>query len=225
MGRRRLLDRFFVRGTVDEVGLVNPSMLAIGIAGVRGLEWTPGQHIRVQVGDGLLGGLRTYSVWDYDGERIQLRVYLHGDGPGADWARRVRPGDEVLFRGPEGNFVLRPAEYHLFVGEDTGSVALGAMVRGLSDPFYGVIETDTAVDALELPLTGVYRNGASAASSALLVEAVAGLELPSSPGVAYLAGEARTCQLVRRHLMVDRGWPRRAVVVKPFWAPGRRGMD
>ena len=225
MGRRRLVDRFFVRGTVDEAELVNPSMLAIGISGVPGLDWTPGQHIRVLVGDGVLGGLRTYSVWDYDGDRLQLRVYLHGDGPGSEWARRVKPGDPVSFRGPEGNFVLRPAEYHLFVGEDTGSVALGAMVRGLEDPFYGVIETDSAADALELPFRSVYREGASAASSALLVEAVAGLELPSAPGVAYLAGEARTCQLVRKFLVTERGWSRRSVVVKPFWTPGRRGMD
>ena len=49
--------------------------------------------------------------------------------------------------------------------------------------------------------------------------------LPEQPGVAYVAGEARTCQSVRAQLTRERGWPRRAVVVKPFWAPGRRGME
>jgi NADPH-dependent ferric siderophore reductase len=43
--------------------------------------------------------------------------------------------------------------------------------------------------------------------------------------VAYLAGEARTIQAVRRHLVEDRGWDRRAVVTHPFWTPGRRGLD
>jgi len=224
MSRRRLIDRFFVRGTVDEVEPVGGGMLAIGISGVPGLDWTPGQQIRVQVGEtGFMGALRTYSVWDYDGERIQLRVYLHGDGPGAAWAGRVRPGQEVLFLAPQGNFVVRPADYHVFVGEDTASVAIGAMLRRLKGPFHGVIETDSA--ALDLPLTPVFRNGAPAAESTLLVDAVAALELPEKPGIAYVAGEARTCQLVRRHLVADRGWPRRSVVVKPFWTPGRRGMD
>jgi len=41
---------------------------------------------------------------------------------------------------------------------------------------------------------------------------------------------ANTARSVRasgrgRHLVAERGWPRRAVVVKPFWAPGRRGLD
>lgn len=38
-------------------------------------------------------------------------------------------------------------------------------------------------------------------------------------------GEARTVQAVRAHLVGERGWPRRSVQVKPYWTPGRRGMD
>jgi NADPH-dependent ferric siderophore reductase len=49
--------------------------------------------------------------------------------------------------------------------------------------------------------------------------------LPDEPGIAYLAGEARTIQLVRKHLVKDRNWAKRDVVTKPFWTPGRRGMD
>ena len=51
------------------------------------------------------------------------------------------------------------------------------------------------------------------------------LTLPAEPGTAYLAGEARTCQAVRAHPVRDRGWPRRSVLVKPFWPPGKRGME
>ncbi|MEU8661955.1 SIP domain-containing protein, partial [Actinoplanes philippinensis] len=47
----------------------------------------------------------------------------------------------------------------------------------------------------------------------------------AEPGRAYLAGEARTIQMVRRHLVEDRHWPRRSVLTKPFWTPGRKGMD
>ncbi|MEO3828389.1 SIP domain-containing protein [Actinomadura sp. B10D3] len=39
------------------------------------------------------------------------------------------------------------------------------------------------------------------------------------------AGEARTVQAVRAHLVRERGWPRRSVLVKPFWTPGKRGME
>jgi NADPH-dependent ferric siderophore reductase len=44
-------------------------------------------------------------------------------------------------------------------------------------------------------------------------------------GTAYVAGEARTAQVVRAHLVRERGWPRRSVIIKPFWTPGRKGME
>jgi hypothetical protein len=53
-----------------------PRMRLITLTGpaLAGLEWVPGQHVRLQVGAGpaavdwLLGTLRTYSVWDYHDE-------------------------------------------------------------------------------------------------------------------------------------------------------------
>jgi NADPH-dependent ferric siderophore reductase len=57
------------------------------------------------------------------------------------------------------------------------------------------------------------------------VKAVRALDLPAEPGVAYVAGEARTIQAVRAHLVRDRGWSRRDVVTKPFWTPGKTGLD
>ena len=220
---RVLIDRLFVRGTVTTTDLVTPRMRRITIA-APGLEWTPGQHIRVAA-DGLLTR-RTYSVWDYDGSALELRVLEHGEGPGARWARTVRPGQEVVFGKPEGTLVTRPSPYHVFAGEETAAVAFGAMLRTLGDaPAYGVIEADTPADRLPVDLTWRFREGAPAASSATLVEAVRALDLPDAPGTAYVAGEARTVQAVRDHLVRERGWPRRSVATKPFWTPGKKGME
>jgi len=193
--------------------------------------------------------LRTYSIWDYDpAGTLELRVLDHGDGPGARWARGLRAGDEIVFGRPEGGFTLRrPAPYHLFVGEETASVPFGPMLRALhgegdgerstpgaeaaaerdGEHSYAVLEVATEQD--RLPLRGevswIFRGTASAAASATLVESVRSLDLPDEPGIAYVAGEARTVQAVRAHLVRDRGWPRRSVIVKPFWTPGKRGMD
>jgi NADPH-dependent ferric siderophore reductase len=104
---------------------------------------------------------------------------------------------------------------------------LGAVPAGA--PVHGVIEVAGESDRLPLPrareLAWRCRGAASAASSAGLVEAVRSLDLPDSPGVAYLAGEARTCQAIRLHLIRERGWPRRSVLVNPFWTPGKKGME
>jgi NADPH-dependent ferric siderophore reductase len=92
---------------------------------------------------------------------------------------------------------------------------------------YGVIEVDEEGDRLPLErdLRWLYRHGAPAASSQSLVDGLARLDLPAQPGVAYLAGEARTIQMLRRHLVEERGWPRQAIVTKPFWTPGKRGLE
>jgi NADPH-dependent ferric siderophore reductase len=234
-----------VSGTVEEVALVARRMRRIRIAGesLRDLEWTPGQQIRLQVGDvlspqswirGFRDALRTYSIWDYDRRGwLDLCILDHaGAGPGTRWSRQVRVGAHVAFSRPEGRFVLRQtAPYHLFVGDETASVAFGAMLRALprSAPAHGVIAIGGSDDRLPLPrsaeLTWIYQDRAAPAEVDLLVHAVRSLALPDQPGVAYVAGQARACQAVRGHLLRERGWPRSTVLVKPFWAPGKRGLD
>ena len=138
----------------------------------------------------------------------------------------------MLFRKPEGRLCAVPgAAFHLFAGEETASVAFGAILGGLpaSALVSGAIEVADERDRLPLPrageLTWRYRAEADAASSGTLLAAVRDLDLPDGSGAAYLAGEAHTCQAIKRHLTADRGWPRRSVLVKPFWTPGKRGME
>ncbi|MGW4243618.1 siderophore-interacting protein [Nocardia sp. NPDC004722] len=238
-----LLDQFFTTGLISEIERITARAHRIRITGqaLRQSDWQPGQHVRVATGDsaadGVLarvGDLRTYSVWrfDRDNGELDLCVLDHGEGPGARWARNAVVGQRVRFRGPEGSFTLRPgAPYLLFAGEETASVALGAMLGAVPAEVavYGAIETATAADRLPLPrsaeLTHPLRGSASAARSEILVDAVHALELPPTPGAAYIAGEARTIQMIVKHLVHERHWPRRAIHTKPFWTPGRRGMD
>jgi NADPH-dependent ferric siderophore reductase len=235
----RLRDAFSVTGTVTQVDQIARRMLRIRIEGdgISRLSWIPGQHVRVHVADMLdprswlrpRDLLRTYSVWQHD-TGIELCVLDHDTGgPGARWARQLRAGQPVSFSRPEGTLVLGEGAYHVFAGEETAAVAFGAMLRALppAAEAYGVIEADEPEDVLPLSrqLQWQYRQGRPAAASQALLEAFTGLQLPSAPGIAYLAGEARTIQLLRRHLVTERGWPRQAIRTKPFWTPGKRGLD
>lgn len=240
-----VLDRFLLNGTVDAVEHLTRGARRIRIVGpsLRDLAWTPGQHVRMLVGDlgspgnwlrGLRDTLRTYSVWDYDaGGCLDLCIVDHPQpGPGARWSHDVHIGQRVSFTRPEGRLVLQDsAPFHLFVGEETASVAFGAMLRALppTERAYAVLEFEAPDDRLPLPrhdeLTWVYRDDSTLEDGGPLLRALRSLDLPTEPGVAYIAGEARTCQAVRRHLTHERGWPRKATVVKPFWAPGRTGLD
>jgi NADPH-dependent ferric siderophore reductase len=235
-----VLTAISVTGEVTTIEPVAEHLRRIRIEGdeVAGLTWTPGQQVRVHVSD-LLDPhnwrrprdiLRTYSIWSYDGG-LELCVLDHDTGgPGARWVRELRTGQPITFGRPEGSFVLTgAAPYHVFAGEETAAVAFGAMLAALpaGTPAHPLIEVAGSGDRLPLArdVPWLYRDGRPAVASAGLLEAARRLELPNEPGVAYLAGEARTVQLLRRHFVSERGWPRQAVRTKPFWAPGKRGLD
>ncbi|WP_238011690.1 siderophore-interacting protein [Dactylosporangium sp. AC04546] len=223
-----LMDYFLVRTTVAGTEPVTPRMRRIRCTGdaLRGLDWAPGQHVRVRV-EGMT--LRTYSVWDYaDGEHLDLCVFDQpAGGPGARWSRDVGVGQPVTFTRPQGRMVLREqVSYHVFAGDETACPAFGAMLRALpaTTPVHGVVEVADPADRMPLPraedLRWIGRTGTDG-----IIAALRELDLPAQPGAAYVAGEARTCQAIRRHFVSERGWPRTSVVVKPFWAPGKRGLD
>jgi NADPH-dependent ferric siderophore reductase len=220
-----LWEKLFVRAAVVEAELTGRfRRLRLRAGALRDAEWRPGQQVRVHVGakGAFAPLLRTYSVWSRAADTIELQVLLHGDGPGTRWTAAAEPGDHVLLSRPKGDFVTRPARYHLFVGEETASVAFSPMLRALPAAERAesrvVVEAEPA-DRLPLPgrVTWAARDG--------LIDAVQLLDLPEEPGQAYVAGEARAVQAVQQHLVGDRGWPRRVVLTKPFWTPGKRGME
>lgn len=201
----------------------------------------PGQYIRVQINDplsvyGILRPqetLRTYTICKHEPETgsIELRIHLYeGNGIGLNWARHVKAGDQVTFWGPQGDFVVKPANYHVFIGEETATIGFSPIITALgkATPCYGVLESDTVESQPSIPsahsFRRVQRHGASPVASQVLLNALDQLKLPDAPGAAYIAGEARTCQLVRKHLMHERNWPLTAISVKPFWATGKRGL-
>ncbi|MFI0405154.1 siderophore-interacting protein [Actinomadura sp. 3N508] len=239
----RLVGKYAMEAAITEVGDVTPTMKRIRLVTEAPIEfrYTPGQHVRIQINDPLsLHGLlrpvetlRSYTIWEFDRDarELELRAHLYdGDGIGLRWARDAKPGDAVTFWWPQGDFAVRDADYHVFAGDETASVAFGPMLRELdaSARVYGVLESETPEVDPPLPgphrLRRVHREGSPAASSKVMLDAVARLDLPTAPGAAYVAGEARTCQMVRDHLVRERGWPRTSVKVKPFWTPGKRGL-
>jgi NADPH-dependent ferric siderophore reductase len=242
-----LRDAVFLTGTVSEIEELTPRLRRIRLSSQRlkGLTWTPGQHIRLQVA-GLVesalrlhphDALRTYSIYDADPHTGSLDIVMldhpgvpEVDTPARHWANAVAIGSHAQITRPQGNFVVRGgAAYHVFVGEETASVAFAAMLRSLpaDSDVYGVVEGAAGSDQLPLArsLTQVLRGAAPAVNSPVLAEALRGLRLPDHPGVAYLAGEAKTVQTLKKILITERGWDRRDIRTKPFWTPGRAGME
>jgi NADPH-dependent ferric siderophore reductase len=226
-------------GTVIDITDITPTMRQIRIAdpSLHEITWIPGQHVGILIGEeGTEPTLRVYSVRHHNAEQgtIDLWILLKDLGPGSQWANHIRVGDRVRFGGPRGSFVLTPealeAPYYVFAGEATAAVPIQAMLAALptEKPVLGYLMAEKPGE--EVPYSGphalpwVYRHETPASPSPVLIEAFQSLTLPEKPGMAYLGGEAMTCQILRRYLIEERGWPASAIKAKPFWAPGKTGL-
>ncbi|WP_344653142.1 siderophore-interacting protein [Cryptosporangium japonicum] len=215
-----LVQRVLTTASVVAVARLGESMYEVTLTAPAFGDWryVPGQSVRLALGNGL--SLRTYSLWTLSESTVVLRGFSHSDGPGSRWMASAEPGTRVALTAPKGVFVVdQEAPWHLFVGDDTGAVPLLAMRAALpaSASVRGVV-----VSREEMPPLGA---SLPWRSSGTLLDAVRSLELPSSPGVAYVAGEQKACLEVRDYLRNSLGWPRRAVKVSAHWTPGKRGLE
>jgi NADPH-dependent ferric siderophore reductase len=243
-----VMDKITQKAVVTEIEQILPRMKRIRLSGscVATMTWHPGQHLRVNVQrepllPAVLRGtireqLRTYTILAVNRAAGTLDLCVlerDDDTPGRRWLRALSVGDDVAFLGPQGKLVLSDtSSFHLFIGEETAQVAFAPMLDALPSErlVYGVIEVVGPEAHLPMAradeLTWHHRGDAPAVRSPGILDALEHLDLPDEPGTAYVAGEAQTCVAVRQHLIKQRGWPSRgAIIVKPFWTPGKKGLE
>ncbi len=158
-----------------------------------------------------------------DAGELDLDVLLHGDGPGARWGATAAPGDEVEFQGPRGKLELRPAPWHLLVGDESALPAIAAICEALpvAERALAVIEVQDASD--ELPVHAdarwVHRGSTPPGTAQLLGSALDDLAVPAGTR-AYLMGETRA-MVALRAVLEGRGVEHDAIFVKGYWNLGR----
>jgi NADPH-dependent ferric siderophore reductase len=154
---------------------------------------------------------------------LDLDVLLHGDGPGARWGAAAQPGDEVEFQGPRGKLELRPATWHLLVGDESALPAIAAICEALGgrEPAVAVIEVQDETDELPVPadVRWVHRGATPAGGAELLGAALDGLKAPSGAH-GYLMGETRA-MVALRTVLEAHGIEHDAIFVKGYWNLGR----
>ena len=159
-----------------------------------------------------------------DTGELDLDILLHGDGPGARWGEAAEPGQTVEFQGPRGKLELRPAPWHLLVGDESALPAIAAIGAALpaGEQAQAVIEIQDAADELPIPgadVRWVHRGPAAAGGSTLLAAALDELEIPAGAR-GYLMGESRAMIALRARLE-ERGVDHAAIFVKGYWNIGR----
>jgi NADPH-dependent ferric siderophore reductase len=223
--------------TVVEAENVTPHMrrVVFSCADIGEIKLKPGQSavllLAEEDGDFLK---RHYTIRSVDraARRITFDFVLHGDTPGANWARQAKQGDEIDALGPRGHVWLHPeADWHLFAGDETALPAISAMLEALKpgDLATAIIEVENKAEEQKLVspanarITWLPRKGRPHPGSKLLIDALTAVAIPNDRKVhAYLAGETSTVR-AQRHGLLARGLSRDRISAEGYWRPGRVG--
>lgn len=178
------------------------------------------------------GVMRTYTVRNVRREpaEVDIDFALHGDlGPASRWAAAAAPGDRLTLLAPNchdnGGVDFRPPEGTdrvLLCADETALPAVAGILEWLpaGTPVTAWISVAGPADRIALE-TACAADIRWLIRPASLAAAVAEAELPpaGSP-YAWLAGEAAAVRDVRRHLVGERGFDRRAVTFTGYWRRG-----
>jgi NADPH-dependent ferric siderophore reductase len=222
---------------VLEVTQLDPFRLRISLVAdsLGNIDHLPGQDLMLRVADsGTRAVHRRYTIRDFDpGTRLlDLEVVLGPDGPGAQWAASVVPGETVSAIGPQGALsAVEAADWHLFVGDESGLAFVAAMTEALPYPTTAVVVFGSSGPGVRQPVSAapgaapdvrwLHQDDSTLAIAGRLHEAI---ELPAGNGHAYVTGEAGFVRMARRVLM-HRGLSPDAISHQAYWTKGRKNAD
>ncbi|WP_329069693.1 siderophore-interacting protein [Streptomyces sp. NBC_01429] len=151
-------------------------------------------------------------------------------GPATRWARAAGPGDRISVLAPvqeeNAGYDFRPPEgtdWVLLSADESALPAVAGILESLPPglPARVWIEIHDPADRQHLPTKADAEitwlvHGTSAAPT----DAIRAAELPAGTPYAWTAGEAATVKALRRHLVGERGFDRRAVKFSGYWRRG-----
>lgn len=183
--------------------------------------------------------MRSYTIREQRREpaqEIDIEFALHGDsGQASHWAARALPGDRVTLLGPavadNGGVDFRPpaeTDWVLLSGDETALPAIAGILSWLppGTPAKVWVEVPHADDIRSLPtaadadITWLVRANTDAHRTDFAVDSLRSAVLPDGTPYAWLAGESGTVKALRRHLVKERGFDRKAVKFTGYWRLG-----
>lgn len=196
----------------------------------KGLHWEPGQKLQIAMGSAFVARTFTPIDWDAATGRTRILGYAHGTGPGSAWIRDTGSGDECDVFGPRASLeVGRATAMRIVFGDETSIGLACALGRHAPDtPQRCLLEVNAVATARKV-LTRLNLDGAElferAENDAHLEDIERLLPALAATGSTFvLTGKAPSIQRLRRALKTL-GVPASRLMTKPYWAPGRTGLD
>ncbi len=219
--------------TVVSVRALTPTLVRVELAGegLRGLSAEPGQDLMLTADATSPVVRRRWTMRDLDPAEgtVAVDVVVHPGVEGASRLHEAAPGDVVEAIGPRGKVhLVAGARVHHFLGDQSFLPAAYAMAEAVTGPASAVVTLTVPSPVDRLPLRApACPHGVSWVEAAdddsgtgLALLAASGLGDPEDGVVVYVGGEMSMAASIRAALVKDRGWPRDAVLPKPYWRRG-----
>lgn len=184
--------------------------------------------------------VRAYTLRDArpDVGEVDIDFVIHGErdgsiGPAARFALDAQPGDRVGFLDQGIGFTPdHPHDWTLLIGDESALPAVAGICRSLPATARGIaiIEVPGAVDRQEFPappgmeITWILRDESPdehARPGELALRALTTASFPDGAVHAHAIGESSLATGARRHLVQERGVPKRHVDFVGYWRHGR----
>jgi NADPH-dependent ferric siderophore reductase len=229
---KALIRLFMKRATIIASEALSDRFRLVSLEGpeLREVQWTPGQKVQIAMGSAFVARTYTPIAWDADQGRTRILGFAHGAGPGSEWLRRVKAGDECDVFGPRASLGVRQLEGPFAIFGDESSLGLACALTGqyphrlVAGYFEADDAADTAAVAVRLGMAATHVFGRSM-GEAHIVDLEATLPgLIASGHVFVLTGKAGTVQRLRQKLK-EYGVPSGRIRAKAYLAPGKVGMD
>lgn len=153
---------------------------------------------------------------------MTLLAWTHAGGPGARWMANVGVGEHIQFLGPQRSLELAPGRV-VIVGDETSVAVAAAFATERPRQVHAVIQANHGQDVrAAAAAVGLTSLDVVSLGDTLATVAIVG-KLAATPGTALaLTGCSSLVVSVRDAL---RAVGAQNVKTKPYWIPGRVGLD
>ena len=217
--------------SIEDIGR-NFRLVTLGGDALKNVQWTPGDKLQIQLGGWVQ---RTYTPieWDAENGRTRILAFMHGDAPGANWARGLREGEDCSLFGPRKSMDLTKLRFSdaVLFGDETSfglAVARGSVTQsGKTHLFFEVsslAESKAVLAKLGLGESIIHERAGNDAQQLALEEKMQALLQAKPDAHVVLSGKASSIQHMRQ-LLKRLSIGSNRFQTKAYWAPGKKGLD
>lgn len=213
---------------------VTPQMVRVAIEFAEPQQWQStgvgDEFVHVDVGAETLDAdghsERHYTVSRVFDGGLEMEIFLHGDGPGATWARECQVGDELTISDPKEFYEPTDGTLRILIGDATAIPAIARILADASadERFRVVVELPAMCERRDFftvaDLKVEWRVGGNGIGPSMVPDIIRNLDeegLFTESSYVWIACESKVSRQARQMLRREVGLPISCQRIVGYW--------